>query len=303
MNEPRKNMKSRWSLKYKRKINCSSPKGFSQRNYCARQKRGGKYLEGFSEWFYTEMPLAHYGYQFHSKNDPDEGFLDTKAQAVIRKKKATAPWGGEVEDLEIKNIGGRFSHRDKILISHPRTSRILEEKLKSSKYNFNILLMEKKQGYEFVYSANVKEYNDRIYEYMKENNLKIENHITFVKNATSGHLLTPWMILHTLGHAVTDHAYNFGSELVNAIKEKIRSWNELEVGSLKNIFQFASIQKGVVDSTDELLHELIAEYLWNGKIRINPNANNMVIEYVKNLEDEIEKLLSSCVGSIIYDTF
>lgn len=54
MNKPRKNMKSRWSLKYKRKINCSSPKGFSQKNYCKRQKRGGRYLEGFREWLVSE---------------------------------------------------------------------------------------------------------------------------------------------------------------------------------------------------------------------------------------------------------
>jgi hypothetical protein len=42
-NEPRKGMKTRWSLKYKRNINCSNPKGFSQMNYCKRQKRGGGY--------------------------------------------------------------------------------------------------------------------------------------------------------------------------------------------------------------------------------------------------------------------
>lgn len=38
-------MKSRWSVKYKRKINCNSPKGFSQKNYCKRQKRGGRYMD------------------------------------------------------------------------------------------------------------------------------------------------------------------------------------------------------------------------------------------------------------------
>ncbi len=44
-NEPRKGMKSRWSTKYKKKINCSHPKGFSQKNYCKRKARGGHYLE------------------------------------------------------------------------------------------------------------------------------------------------------------------------------------------------------------------------------------------------------------------
>lgn len=49
-NQPRKNMKNRWSVKYKKSINCNNPKGFSQKNYCKRKKRGGHYLETFSEW-------------------------------------------------------------------------------------------------------------------------------------------------------------------------------------------------------------------------------------------------------------
>ena len=35
--------KKRWSVKYKKGINCSNPKGFSQKNYCKRKSRGGKY--------------------------------------------------------------------------------------------------------------------------------------------------------------------------------------------------------------------------------------------------------------------
>jgi hypothetical protein len=35
--------KKRWSVKYKKNINCNSPKGFSQKNYCKRKRRGGKY--------------------------------------------------------------------------------------------------------------------------------------------------------------------------------------------------------------------------------------------------------------------
>lgn len=33
----------RWSVKYKKKINCSNPKGFSQKQYCKRKRSGGKY--------------------------------------------------------------------------------------------------------------------------------------------------------------------------------------------------------------------------------------------------------------------
>ena len=42
-NAPRKNMKSRWSVKRKRAIDCNNPKGFSEKNYCKRKRRGGKY--------------------------------------------------------------------------------------------------------------------------------------------------------------------------------------------------------------------------------------------------------------------
>lgn len=42
-NAPRKGMKSRWSTKYKKSINCSNPKGFSQKQYCKRKRKGGTY--------------------------------------------------------------------------------------------------------------------------------------------------------------------------------------------------------------------------------------------------------------------
>ena len=44
-NKPRSGMKSRWSVKYKKSINCNNPKGFSQKNYCKRKSRGGHYNE------------------------------------------------------------------------------------------------------------------------------------------------------------------------------------------------------------------------------------------------------------------
>jgi hypothetical protein len=35
--------KKRWSIKYKKNINCNNPKGFSQKQYCKRKKSGGGY--------------------------------------------------------------------------------------------------------------------------------------------------------------------------------------------------------------------------------------------------------------------
>ena len=42
-NKSRKGMKSRWSVKYKKSIDCNNPRGFSQIQYCKRKRRGGDY--------------------------------------------------------------------------------------------------------------------------------------------------------------------------------------------------------------------------------------------------------------------
>ena len=36
-------MKKRWSVKYKKSIDCSHPKGFSQKQFCKRKRKGGAY--------------------------------------------------------------------------------------------------------------------------------------------------------------------------------------------------------------------------------------------------------------------
>jgi len=42
-NEPRAGGKKRWSVKYKRSIDCNNSKGFSQKQYCKRKRKGGHY--------------------------------------------------------------------------------------------------------------------------------------------------------------------------------------------------------------------------------------------------------------------
>ena len=51
--------KKRWSTKYKKKINCSNPKGFSQKQYCKRKKRVGSYKASF-EIINNLVKIANY---------------------------------------------------------------------------------------------------------------------------------------------------------------------------------------------------------------------------------------------------
>jgi len=42
-NKPRAGGKKRWSVKYKKSINCSNQNGFSQKKFCKRKREGGSY--------------------------------------------------------------------------------------------------------------------------------------------------------------------------------------------------------------------------------------------------------------------
>lgn len=255
-----------------------------------------------------EMPLTHYGYQFNLPNDSGEMY-DSKTgnQYVSKKFKDSIPWGGEKERIVQSGIIDRFSSRDKKLISHPRTFRVLENKLKNSKFNFNIIMMELKK---FNSGVTSNYWDDIVKGYLKENNIGWVNSITFVKNASSGHVLTPWMILHTLGHAL----FNLlGSYHKNAIKDSLdKIYNIIQdKGIGKNefywpwgvVFDFKSAKASSIDDADELVHELVAEYLWNNKIRVNAMVASIkeINNEIKIIEKNIIEVLESCVGSIVYD--
>lgn len=50
--------RKRWSKKYKRSIDCNNPKGFSQKQYCKRKKRGGKYKKSRTDILYYIYKLS-----------------------------------------------------------------------------------------------------------------------------------------------------------------------------------------------------------------------------------------------------
>ena len=78
-NKPKPGSKKRWSEKYKKSINCNNPKGFSQKQYCKRKKRGGNYKKSrileLQEIHKTALvPYSESGStrKFSSLTNPDE---------------------------------------------------------------------------------------------------------------------------------------------------------------------------------------------------------------------------------------
>jgi hypothetical protein len=254
----------------------------------------------FKEWLKNESPLQYYGYDFHSENEPDEGFLKDKTQSTKNSS----------DSSDVTDQWDKFSKRDKILISHPKTFKILEDKLRNSSFNFIILLIEQQQND----SSNIRKYESQIQDYLNANNLDVyarRNSIVFAKNSTSGHLLTPWMILHTIGHALFESPH-LNASLFYDVSNTLWEIDKLSEQQLKKVFVFKSIRDSNLVNRAELINELVAELLWNGKIRISPkidslypNSEQVSSEEIKSkvllLEKQLNKCLESVVGKIIYD--
>lgn len=241
----------------------------------------------FKKWL-SEMPLAHYGNNFKDMNGPE--FPGPGKET---------PWGDR----------GQFNINDKIIIKHPKTVATLERLLSRHRWKFNILMYE-------THSENMeeKEFTDLVKKWMHQNKIEIWDHITFAKNGSSGDLMTPWMILHTIGHAINDET-TIGYSIIEFLKKVYTGGpmsNEELIGKLSNILQFKSIanmgkintkMKLAPSSAQEFVNELIAEYLWNGKIRYKPSATSIEIQSLAEVEQAIAKNLDNMVGRIIIDYF
>lgn len=273
-------------------------------------------MKTFREWLVNEMPLSAYRTRFSKRGDRrgdsfqvKDGVLDTASQV----------------DAAGKPVDDRFSHKDRRVITHPRTIRTLEQRLAHAGYNFNILMVEGPpniRGEQDGPARDRERYQGIVRRFVVDNDIQTEGHITFAKNSTSGHLLTPWMILHTLGHAVADHAegkgiYHYGAmqkvmaQLPDGPYGKVRpggDWRNDQRTNLGHVLMFRSVQNDVKKdshaSLNELTHELVAEYLWNGgEIRIRPpyDKDEKVYETIASAERIVEEILDSCVGHIVYD--
>lgn len=218
-------------------------------------------------------------------------------------------------------ISSYFSRRDRTVISHPRTTRSLEQRLSRSGYEFNILFLEDRRA------LTGSDYTDQVEEFMERNGIAREGHITFVKNGTSGHVMTPWMILHTLGHAVSDHCDGLSAGM--AAKSRIASAARNVMGIVSDspcggpnpvsarcreafgrVFAFKSAARedsySAAMNQNELVHELMAEFLWNGdRIRVKPpyDLDEEVTSQILVIEGQIGVLLRMCVGRIIFDYY
>lgn len=184
--------------------------------------------------------------------------------------------------------------------------------------------------------ARVKNFNFHIYfgdidsnypEYFFEKNKIPRKDIVFVKNSSQGDLLTPWMILHNMGHAVfemfefetgDDSSVNEISDTVNNLINNLTfdgktpfinvytnngddlSFKPKEILSL--LFNFASVKSTVEDKAvqdqEELAYEIFVYYLYGGGKLKRPDFKkltkfcNQKLYLIKHTENYVEKLVN-----------
>ena len=117
-----------------------------------------------------------------------------------------------------------------------------------------------------------------------------KDHIVFIKRGSSGDLLTPWMILHTMAHAAFQSGNKDSEELIYLRLKRMfvslsanNHWNDLDEmienpndEILSNLFNFASarssstfwgtgkVAKSRLLNAQELVYEIFVSYLYGG---------------------------------------
>lgn len=210
-----------------------------------------------------------------------------------------------------------FNPLDQKAIHNEKLRKIVETRLDASTgKNWNILFLE------FPVTGKDHQYRKYVRDYCIENNIDLENSITFAKNSTSGDVLTPWMVLHTIGHAITDNdkinlenfhvAVNLYSELdqntshsFDALPRNIAKTFMGRSGRIEPDTQKGDLGKyNTIQNYEEYEREIIAGYLWSKKIMLNPihNGKNKQKE-IELIKKSIENILNSLVGRIIIDLY
>jgi len=81
-NRDAENLVEKWSVKYKKSINCNNPKGFSQKNYCKRKARGGAYKnEGIMPIVGTNIKPG--GHIYNGLTPKIENELNSTIQRIV----------------------------------------------------------------------------------------------------------------------------------------------------------------------------------------------------------------------------
>ncbi len=270
----------------------------------------------FKIWLLNEMPLSAFTYKFQ---DPEPEEKVKPGYPVPDKTSHKQPFS-------------HFIKRDRDIITNKLGKQLAEKFDATTKHNWNILLVEQ------FGNTSWGKYREFIHDYVSKHNIVLQNHITFAKNSSTGHPISPWMVAHTIGHAVFNTNSQAKDQITEVITPIINDDDIRNLHLLTNLLPFTSAvatSAGRMKSDraivilDELIYEMMAYYLISGDFKFKPNKyydamlyphlkmerirdkivdSNKPLEVVfKETEQKIksllEKALDNCVGKVIIDHY
>lgn len=182
-----------------------------------------------------------------------------------------------------------FNEADQKILTLPKTKAKLEQILSKFDKDFSFVFFGSKEKEE--------EYYKSVRQYIDENvKFQSDNHLILSKNMSTGDPLTPWMILHCIGHAFSRSDSDVFDTYVDMIDFL---WSKkLTVDEMKEVLQYKTWRDHDVPM-HELCNDLYAEFLWHDKIRVNPKYETLIRNYIGKIEYFIMRHLDN--GFIICD--
>lgn len=290
-----------------------------------------KNLDSFKSFFYGEALASHGGYWLQR----DQPSLGQAASGKDLKWAFPDYSQASFAGSDLENERQARKSYEKLTKNYKFVIDKLDEKLaRLGDYNFHIYFglpenIKSLLGTKIGDSENISGILDDYFFGSDGMNIP-RSDIVFIKTGPSGDPLTPWMVLHTIGHALTSGRE--GSTLkhsmhqtMNMLEDYYKNLSYHTNPKTRCLYNFRSARIldgkkfgkyfGGVESSEELKHELIAAYLWyGGKIKrpsekcMETLADRMYLDgkisgnskefYMQKTQEMVEKFYNSIEQSI-----
>lgn len=209
-----------------------------------------------------------------------------------------------------------YSKQSANALQHPKVIRKLSEVL--SRHDYNIIIIADPA----IGSSSLSDPIDLDTDYYEQLGISknvVENAITVIinhDNSNNQQQLSPWMILHQVGEAATNGGMTSGwfnilkkyKKYFNSISgafannkwSKMYSGNDPVTDIFSHVFKMKSAREFIHGGFDnfDCDAELVTEYLWHGKIRIN-NVDGVPNEVISAIKNEAEDFAKNCLDRMI----
>ena len=257
--------------------------------------------ESFRDWLGLQEQLSHGGHSFRSDDPADyEASMGVRDSDPKKGKPFYYSPFNRRDRREIRDPG-YFSSVGKTLGRTPEGFDVGSE---GGGYKWNIIFLELDPS-----ESRFGKYEEAVEGYMREHGLSRDGHITFVKNRSSGDGVSKWILFHNVGHALFDkpsgtweenavHKDGIMRVLYDIFAAHKESHGEEPEGNRFHVMQVASryfphksgesshrwkvdgrdersrmaISKRGISSLNEMVYELVSQYIMTGKVRLTNDA-------------------------------